>query len=203
MTKRTFQLIALSSLPLPVAGAYVLGRPVAGALASLWSEMSTLLSLLGYLLALLLTVLVWGACLLPLRRRAGFVPIGQELQQLRHEGLANAVAREQAAQAERRRSSDPAVRAAHHSLVAPVAGLLSLGALGLTWVLYEDGYVAALPLAAALTLLASLAAGTTVAYARENSLRTETFAAAYALSIDPWRMHGPDAAPVPAGHLHP
>ncbi len=61
----------------------------------------------------------------------------------------------------------------------------------------------ALPLAAALTLLASLAAGTTVAYARENSLRTETFAAAYALSIDPWRMHGPDAAPVPAGHLHP
>lgn len=47
----------------------------------------------------------------------------------------------------------------------------------------------AMPLAAALALLAALAAGGGLAYAREQKIRSEAFAAAYARSIDPWLMH--------------
>ncbi len=53
-------------------------------------EPSALLSLLGYVLALLACVLVWGVALLPLRRRAGFTPITEELKQLRDGGFAEA-----------------------------------------------------------------------------------------------------------------
>lgn len=58
------------------------------------------------------------------------------------------------------------------------------------------------PLAAALALVASLGAGSTLAYARERSARADTFAAAYVRSIDPLQMHPADAAPA-TGHAHP
>jgi hypothetical protein len=53
------------------------------------------------------------------------------------------------------------------------------------------------PLAAALALLASLGAGTSLAVARERSARAETFAAAYVRSIDPLQMH-----PAADSHAH-
>ena len=56
-----------------------------------------------------------------------------------------------------------------------------------------------LPLAAALALLASVGAGSALAYARERDARAEAFATAYVRSIDPWQMHGPGPAP---GHVH-
>ena len=56
------------------------------------------------------------------------------------------------------------------------------------------------PLAAALALIASLGAGTSLAVARERSARAETFAAAYVRSIDPLQMHAADARS--AGHSH-
>ena len=55
-----------------------------------------------------------------------------------------------------------------------------------------------LPLAAALAFLASVGAGSALAYAREHDTRTKVFATAYARSIDPWQMHGPASE-----HLHP
>jgi hypothetical protein len=45
------------------------------------------------------------------------------------------------------------------------------------------------PLAAALAVLASLGAGSALAYAKHQRERTEVFADAYALSVDPWLMH--------------
>jgi hypothetical protein len=57
-----------------------------------------------------------------------------------------------------------------------------------------------LPLAAALALLASLGAGSAVAYASHQRERTERYAAAFARSIDPWLMHA-DRASAPA-HRH-
>jgi hypothetical protein len=55
-----------------------------------------------------------------------------------------------------------------------------------------------LPLAAALAVLASLGTGSAVAYARERDARTDTFATAYARSIDPWQMHAAVPATAPA-----
>lgn len=150
MSKKTYERIALSTLVLPALGAYALGRPFAGWLSSLEDEPSTLLSLLGYLLALLVCVLVWGAALLPLRRRAGFTPIAEELKQLRDGGLAEAYAKERAAIAEREKSHDPAVRAEQHFTFALVGAILSVGAVLLTWALWEDGWVMQLPLGFAL-----------------------------------------------------
>ena len=60
------------------------------------------------------------------------------------------------------------------------------------------------PLAAAFAVLASLGAGSAVAYARERDARTETFASAYARRVDPWQMHNADSAGAPSsGHRHP
>lgn len=62
------------------------------------------------------------------------------------------------------------------------------------------------PLAAAFAVIASLGAGSAVAYARERDARAETFAAAYARSIDPWQMHAAEASADPgqaAPHRHP
>lgn len=150
MSKRTYQLIALLSAPLPIAGAYLLGRPIAGWLSSLDDEISTMLSLLGYVLGLLGAVILWGVVLAPLRAKAGFTPIGQDLAQIRQEGFANAIAREQAALKERERSDDPVTRAEHHGLMALVGALFSVAAIAMTWALWEDGYVVVLPAAAAL-----------------------------------------------------
>lgn len=51
------------------------------------------------------------------------------------------------------------------------------------------------PLAAALALIASLGAGSSLALARERAARADTFAAAYVRGIDPLQMHA-GAAPV-------
>lgn len=59
------------------------------------------------------------------------------------------------------------------------------------------------PLAAALAVLASVGAGSAVAYAREREVRAETFAAAYARNIDPWQKHAPAASENHAAHIHP
>ncbi|MEZ4323724.1 MAG: hypothetical protein R3B40_00835 [Polyangiales bacterium] len=150
MSKRLYQLIAVLTLPLPVVGAYVLGRPFAAALSSLWSNLAGLLGLLGYVLALLLTVLLWAVALLPLRARAGFTPLSGELAQMRAVGLTQAVAEEQAKQAALAASQDPAERARYHGPMALVAVLFALAGAALTWALWEDGYVFALPLGAAL-----------------------------------------------------
>ncbi len=63
----------------------------------------------------------------------------------------------------------------------------------------------ALPLAASLTVIASLAVGGSVAYAREQRARTEAYASAYARSIDPWQLHGAGAnrvTSVPSATVH-
>lgn len=49
------------------------------------------------------------------------------------------------------------------------------------------------PLAAALAVLASIGAGSAVAYARERDARVDAYADAYVRSIDPWQMHGSGA----------
>lgn len=59
------------------------------------------------------------------------------------------------------------------------------------------------PLAAALAVLASIGAGSAVAYARERDARAETFAAAYARNIDPWLKHGDPASESSGAHHHP
>ena len=149
MTRGTYRFIALASLPLPLLGAYVMGAPLARLLPELGEPLTTLSSLLVHLLALLACVVVWGVALLPLRRRAGFTPLSSELQKIRREGgLANAVAREREAFEARAASSDPKERAAHHSVFALVAVLFSVAAFGITWALWEAGYVLYLALAA-------------------------------------------------------
>lgn len=59
-----------------------------------------------------------------------------------------------------------------------------------------------LPLAAALALLASLGAGSAVAYAAHQRESTERHASALARSIDPWLMHADRASTPPAAHRH-
>ncbi len=62
-----------------------------------------------------------------------------------------------------------------------------------------------LPLAAALAVLASIGAGSAVAYARERDARADSFATAYARSIDPWQKHAasPVSSEIHAGHRSP
>lgn len=142
MSRATYRLIALATLPLPLLGAYALGSPLVRLLPDLGQPISALLSLLGYLLVLLGCVVVWGVALLPLRRRAGFTPLSEELRTIEREGgLANAVAKEREAFEARARSSDPKERARHHGTFALVAGLFGVAALGISWMLWDAGYV--------------------------------------------------------------
>ncbi len=62
----------------------------------------------------------------------------------------------------------------------------------------------ALPFAAALAVIASLAVGGGLAYAREQRARSETFATAYVRGIDPWLMHADQTSGLAsgAGHEH-
>jgi len=67
-----------------------------------------------------------------------------------------------------------------------------------------------LPLAAALAIVASLAAGGSFAYAGVQRDRVETHASAFARAIDPWLMHADRSAesdsasgPAPAAHAQP
>jgi hypothetical protein len=150
MTKRLYQTIALLSLPLPLTGGYLLGRPIADALSGLWGGAATLLALLGYLLGLLVAVVLWALLLIPLRAKAGFTPLRDEVAQLREEGLSEAVARERSALEARATSASAAERAQHHGLLALVSALLALAGVALSWALFEDGYLFALPLTMAL-----------------------------------------------------
>ncbi len=60
------------------------------------------------------------------------------------------------------------------------------------------------PLAASLAVLASIGAGSAVAYAREREVRADSFATAYARNIDPWQKHAAvDSSDAHAGHHAP
>ena len=148
MSRTSYRLVALGTLPLPFLGAYAIGARLSAWLPDFGGSLSGLLTILGYLLILLGCVLVWAVALLPLRRRAGFTPLSDELQSVQQEGLGNAVAREQAALAARATSSDPSERAGYHLTFAAVSGLFSVTAVALTWALWDAGYVAALVVAA-------------------------------------------------------
>jgi len=58
------------------------------------------------------------------------------------------------------------------------------------------------PLAAALAVLASIGAGSAVAYAREREARADSFATAYARNIDPWQKHAAATSPSDAHAAH-
>ncbi len=152
MTKQSYQALALLSLPVPLTGAYLLGRPFAAFLGGLDADLATTLQLLGYLLSLLLVLTVWAVVLAPLRAKAGFVPITQDVAQIRTEGLGAAVGRERQRLERQGQSDDPKVQAEHHHLMALVAGLFSLGIGALAWALYLDQYLAPMLIAAAVVL---------------------------------------------------
>jgi len=145
LSRRTYQLVALATLPLPVLATYAFGGPVAALVPSTLSgAMPTLLKVLAYALVLLVCVMVWAVVLLPLRRRAGFKPIATELGEIRAAGgLREAVAKERSALEARRAANDPS----YHSTFALVGVLLSLASAGLSWALWNDGYVMVFALA--------------------------------------------------------
>ncbi|MBO6940200.1 MAG: hypothetical protein JJ863_34830 [Deltaproteobacteria bacterium] len=144
--RRAYQLVAVGTLPLAFLGTYALGRPVA-ALIPDDAEPAALLTLLAYVFVLLGCVLVWAVLLLPLRRRAGFKPVGEELADIRAAGgFAEAVAKERRALDARAAANDPG----YHASFALVGALLTVVSVGLTWVLWSDGYVMVLAAAAAL-----------------------------------------------------
>ncbi len=144
LSKRGYQLVALATLPLPFLGTYALGRSVAALVPStLESPFPTLLTLLAYLFVLLGCVVVWGILLMPLRRRAGFKPVGEELEEIRAAGgFGQAVAKERQALVARAAANDPG----YHSTFALVGLLLTLASAGLSWALWNDGYVMVLTL---------------------------------------------------------
>lgn len=62
------------------------------------------------------------------------------------------------------------------------------------------------PLAAALAILASLGAGSALAYSRGRDAESRAFAAAFARNVDPWQRHAADSAATGVdhdGHAHP
>lgn len=144
ISRRTFQVVALATLPLPFLATYALGRHAA-ALVPDDSSTATLLTLLAHLLVLLGCVVVWAVLLLPLRRRAGFQPLAEELEDIRRAGgIRQAVAVERQALEARATAGDPS----YHATFALVGLLLALAAAGLSWALWSDGYVVTLALAA-------------------------------------------------------
>lgn len=147
VSRRTYQLIAVATLPLPFLGTYLLGPGAAALVPASTGPVPTLLGVLAYLLVLLACVLIWGAMLLPLRRRAGITPLRDELQQIREAGgLGEAIAKEQRALEARAAAGDPS----YHATFALVGLLLTLASAGLSWALWSDGYVMLLALVAAL-----------------------------------------------------
>lgn len=146
MTKKLFQRIAFLTLPAAAVLAFVIGRFIAPILASLDDELSGLLTLLGYVLSALVAVIVWAALLWPLRRKAGFVPLREELAQM-DGGMLGVVHRERQALEARRVSDDPKERAAYYrSMMLAGFGVSGIGAL-LSAALFADGNWMVLPLA--------------------------------------------------------
>jgi len=144
--RRAFQRVAIATLPLPFLATFAIGRRAA-ALVPAESELASLLTLLVYVLVLLGCVLVWSLLLLPLRRRAGFRPVREEIAQVRAAGgFAKAVAKERKTLGARVAANDPST----HATFALVGALLTLVAGALTWALWSDGYVMVLTLAATL-----------------------------------------------------
>lgn len=150
MTKRTFQLIALVTLPLAGLLTFVVGRFLAPFLVELSPDLGALLTLLAYLLGTLAGVVVWAFALWPLRRRAGFPSFGDEVGQVRRDGIVASVRREREVLDAKASSQDPATRADYYKSMC-LAGVLVtfVGAL-LSVALLADGILMAFPLALAL-----------------------------------------------------
>jgi hypothetical protein len=151
MTRRTYQLLALLTLPLPVLCTFAVGVQLAKVLPPLGPELPGLFALLAYSVVLLVFILAWAVALLPLRRRAGFKPLSAELDEVRRAGgLGNAVAARQKAMAGDSVSDDPSVRGKYHLTFAAIASLMWVVAGAVSWALWESGYIVAFAAAAVL-----------------------------------------------------
>lgn len=75
--KRTFEIIAFGTLPLPFAATYAL-LPHLPRIAD-GSDVASLVRALVALLTLLASVVLWAIALLPLRRRTTLIPVMQDL----------------------------------------------------------------------------------------------------------------------------
>jgi len=98
------------------------------------------------------------------------------------------------------RRADPATRLAEADMAgdfsAAVRSRIGASQAVSPFATFVPGWLAkqALPLAAALAVIASLATGGGLAYAREQRANSEAFAAAYVRGIDPWLMHAEQAS---------
>ncbi len=144
MSRGSYRLLALLTLPLPLLAAHLSYDAIPEWLPEDVLVPAALLRILGYLLLVLLFVLIWASLLAPLRRRAGFRTLAEQLSD---RNLSTAVARAQVAQKERASSSDPKVRAEHHFTFALVSGLMGIAAVGIGYALWQEGYVMAFAIA--------------------------------------------------------
>lgn len=143
MKKRTFQVIAVAGLVPVGIGTFVwAGPPVASWLAGLAPDGPTsLLRLLGYLLALLGLILLWALAILPLRRLSDMPALGDELRQIKSKGLATTIRDEQARLEASKNSADPKRRARYHAQFTGIALLLTIIVVPINWALAKDGYL--------------------------------------------------------------
>jgi len=93
---------------------------------------------LGYTLTALGWVIVWGALLLPFRRRAF---ASEEPAEQAAVGLVAGFRQEQARLEAAKTSTDPVVRRKHHGVMTMVSGVCSVVLIGLSVALYQDGYI--------------------------------------------------------------
>ena len=119
MKQSTFRLIALGTLPIAGVGGYLVGGQIAGWLTSLSEDFGGILSLLGYVFGLLLSVLFWASAMVPFRARTGMKSLSLGLDEISAQGgVAAAFRAEQHKLDERRRSDDPADRVVYHGRMA-------------------------------------------------------------------------------------
>ncbi len=139
MKKRTYKIIAFSTLPLTFIGASFVGAPIAEWLAGFSADMAGLLSLLGYVVGLLVCALVWGAFMMPLRAQTDMKPLSMGLDEIASAGgWGAAVRQEQAKQQPQRRSANPKERATYHRAMAIGGAVTALVAIPINIALWSD-----------------------------------------------------------------
>ena len=143
MKKKTFQVIAVAGLiPVGIGTFLWAGPPVANWLTGLAPDGPTsLLRLLGYLLALVALILLWALAILPIRRLSDMPALGDELRQIKSKGLAATIREEQARLEASKKSADPQRRARYHAQFAGLALLLTIIVVPINWALAKDGYL--------------------------------------------------------------
>jgi len=151
LSKRRYQAIALSTLCIPIALMVWLAPFITPWFVGLNPAQERIMTVLGWVLTLLLAIIAWALALLPLRARAGFIPVTDEFRRMQAQGgFRAALAHERAQMEADKQSPDADKRERYHQRMGWAGFFLSVLCMGISYLLLTErsGSLWLFPLAA-------------------------------------------------------